>query len=108
MKPEAQISRDCIDVMRQAGFSAWSNEQGYRKERGGTRTTPGIPDCIFAGHGWAFFVEFKTPKGKESVYQQIFRREWNGNGGMSLVWRSADDAFDWLVRNGIIVESGAA
>ena len=108
MKPEAKISRDIRDVLTQVGFSVWSSEQGYRKERGGTRTSPGIPDLIIAGHGRTLFVEVKVPKGKLTLRQEHFRMHWNDNGGTSLVWRSANDAFDWCVSKGIIEEGPRA
>ncbi len=105
MKPEAKISKGIQDVMSQAGFNVWSTEQGFRKERGGTRTSPGIPDLIIAGHGRTLFVEVKTANGKLTDWQEFFQKLWTKNGGTSLVWRSADDAFDWLVGEGIIQET---
>ena len=67
--------------------------------------SPGIPDSIFAGHGFTLFVEFKVPKGKLTPYQKFFRKTWTDNGGIALVWRSVDEAFDWLVSVGLLVET---
>lgn len=105
MKPEAKISLDIRDVMGQAGFVVWTTEQGYRKERGGTRMSPGIPDLIIAGHSRTLFVEVKTAGGKLTDWQKYFQKTWTRNGGTSLIWRSVDDAFDWLVSEGIIEET---
>ena len=106
MKPEARLSRDVRDLLTQAGFAVWSSEQGYRKDRGGTRTSPGIPDLIVAGQGRTFMVELKAGKRpKLTVAQEVFRKAWTENGGVSLVWRSVDDAWSWLVGEGIIREA---
>lgn len=105
MKPEAIVQKHIIELMRdKMGFACWETSQGYRKERGGTRMTPGIPDLIFAGNGYTLFVEVKTPKGKVSEMQEVFHVNWTENGGISLVWRSDGDAWDWLVDVGLITE----
>ena len=108
MKPEARISNDIRKLLQQVGFCVWSTEQGYRKDRGGTRMSPGIPDLIIAGQGHTLFVEVKTPKGKTTLHQRIFAEEWSANGGTSLVWRSDGDAWDWCVSEGIIEETDDA
>lgn len=108
MKPEEKIQRAIVEFMRTVGFSVWDTSQGYRKERGGTRMTPGIPDLVICGHGHTIFVEVKTPKGKLTVYQHVFRSDWTKNGGTALVWRSSVEAFDWCVAQGIIEEGPAA
>lgn len=102
MKPEATVQAAIKRFMDTLGFAAWDTSQGYRKERGGTRMTPGIPDMIFAGHGRTFLVEVKTERGKLTPAQQLFRELWTANGGTSLVWRSDLDAFDWCASVGII------
>lgn len=108
MKPEAQIQKAIKDLLVQVGFIVWDTSQGYRKERGGTRTSPGIPDLIACGQGHTLFVEVKTPKGKLTIYQEFFRQHWTENGGTSLVWRSVDDAWGWMVAEGIIEETDDA
>ncbi len=105
MKPEARVSRNIRDLLVQVGFNVWSTEQGYRKERGGTRTSPGIPDLIAAGNNRTLFIEVKTEKGKLTPHQQLFNHEWNLHGGTCLVWRSVEDAWDWLAGEGLIDES---
>jgi len=107
MKPEARISKDIREVMGQAGFVSWSLEQGYRKEAGGTRQSPGVPDLIFAGHGRTLWVEVKTEKGRLTIHQKYFADRWISNGGTCLVWRSPGDAFDWLCDVGIVTEGGS-
>ena len=108
MKPEARISQSIRDVLNQVGFHVFSTEQGFRRDRGGTRCTPGIPDLIVMGHGRTLFVEVKTAKKQLTIFQRLFFYQWKASGGTALVWRSADDAFDWLVSEGIIEESPRA
>jgi len=108
MKPEARISKDIRELLTQTGFIVWNTEQGYRKERGGTRMSPGIPDLLAAGQGYTFLVEVKTPKGRLTVYQELFRQAWTAHGGISLVWRSVEDCWNWMVSEGIIGESPEA
>ncbi len=72
---EAQISREIIKFLRDTmGMAVWSTEQGFRKERGGTRISPGVPDLIVMGKGVWAFVEVKTPKGKMRE-SQLFSRK---------------------------------
>ena len=105
MKPEARIQRNIRDLLVQVGFHVWDTSQGYRKDPGGTRMTPGLPDLVLSGHNHTLFVEVKTEKGKLTPHQQLFSHEWNLHGGTCLVWRSVEDAWDYLVGEGIIEET---
>lgn len=102
---EAQISREIQRFMKQVGFGVWSVEQGFRKERGGTRQTPGIPDLWIMGHGLGVWVEVKTPKGKLRESQLLFQSEAQANEVMHEVWRDVRDAFDFCVRHEILEEA---
>ena len=105
---EAAISGEIRKFLRDVmGFSVYSTEQGYRKDRGGTRQTPGIPDLIIFGKGIFAFVEVKTPKGKLRDSQKQFQSECDGCNPIVpyLVWRDVRDAFDWLVEIGVIKQS---
>lgn len=103
---EAAISREIQTFMKTIGFAVWSTEQGYRRDRGGTRMSAGIPDLYCVGHGIGLWVEVKTPKGKLTEAQEEFQRECWDNGILHQVWRDARDAFDFCVRQGIVVEAG--
>ena len=105
--PEAEIQKHIIELLRdKLEFNVWETSQGYRKDPGGTRMTPGIPDLIIAGHGHTLFVEVKAPKGgRLTDMQYLFRVRWTESGGTSLVWRSDSDAWDWCVSEGIIEET---
>jgi hypothetical protein len=104
MKPEAMIQRDITNFLKMIGCAVYSTSQGYRKERGGTRTTPGIPDLIvFHPDAWTF-AELKTPRGSLSVAQDGFRTACLDSGAPWHLWRSVDDAWAWAVAAGIIEE----
>ena len=102
---ESAISREIQALLKTLGFAVWSTEQGYRRERGGTRQTPGIPDLYVMGHGRAFWVEVKTPKGKLRDSQELFAHECGENGVEWYIFRSADEAWEWLVSEGFIEEA---
>ena len=105
MKPEARISRDIQTLLRTAGFAVWSTEQGYRQERGGTRTTAGFPDLVALGHGLCLFIEVKGPKGVLTFAQKEFKDHALENGLHWYCWRSDGEAWDALVALGVIVEA---
>jgi hypothetical protein len=102
---ERQVSREIQDFLKSLGFAVWSSEQGYRRERGGTRTSAGIPDLIVMGHGLFTFVEVKTPKGKLTPAQQVFRDECKASDIGWQLWRDVRDAWTWCVREGLIEEA---
>lgn len=104
-RTEAQISREVAELLRMFGFAVWSTEQGYRKERGGTRQTPGIPDLIVIGEGRLLFVEMKGPKGRLRRSQKVFRDECEANGIAWRMWRSVGEAKDWLTEIGVVEEA---
>ena len=101
---ESQISKEIKDFLKSLGMAVYSTEQGFRRDRGGTRQTPGIPNLLCFGHGFFFFVEVKTPKGKLRDSQVAFQKECDScDPAVSyLVWRDVRDAFDWLVEMGVI------
>tara|TARA_Y100000310_G_scaffold219808_1_gene221243 strand:+ start:8097 stop:8426 length:330 start_codon:yes stop_codon:yes gene_type:complete len=104
MKPEAKASKEVQDFLKQVGFAVWSTEQGYRKERGGTRTTAGFPDLVAFGHYLILFIEVKAfgKKKNLSPAQKLFRGECWKNGGFYRTVDSAADVFDWLVELNVL------
>ena len=72
---ERQISREIQLFLKSIGCAVWSSEQGYRKERGGTRTSPGIPDLIVMHPDAWTFAELKAARGRLTPAQQQFRDE---------------------------------
>jgi len=86
-------------------YAVYSTEQGYRRERGGTRQTPGIPDLMVFGSGPElpfFFIEVKGPKGKLRPSQIIFQGECERMDVPYLVAYDVRDVFDFLVEKGAI------
>ena len=96
--PEQQLSLDVRAALRTLGCAVYSTEQGYRRERGGTRTSPGIPDLIVFGPGGWTFAELKAANGKLSRAQQVFREECFEQRPLVPweLWRSLDDALQWF------------
>lgn len=125
MRPEAVIQRNIVKFLRTIGGAVWVTSQGYRKEPGGTRMTPGLPDLVvmfpagmdttqrdypgsstvttYGVRRWTF-VEVKAPKGKLSAAQILFRDESIKAGVPWELWRSVGDAVEWARAKGIVVE----
>ena len=105
MATEAEIQRGIVTFLRSIGGAVWVTSQGYRKDPGGTRMTPGLPDLIvmfaYKRKGWTF-AEVKTPKGKLSPAQVVFRDEAIAAGVPWEMWRSVDDAAEWAKRRGLV------
>ena len=102
---ESEISREIVKFLRTVGGSVYSTEQGYRKERGGTRTSAGIPDLIVIfPEAWTF-AEIKTPKGRMSPAQEGFRLSCWDAGIPWQLWRDVRDSWDWCAENGIVEEA---
>lgn len=100
---EREISREIDLFLKSIGCAVWSTEQGYRHERGGTRTSPGIPDKIVMHPDAWTFAEIKRPKGKLSDAQRFFRDEAKAANVPWELWTDATDAFDWAARVGLVV-----
>ena len=104
MKPEAQLSKDVRAFLQQVGCAVWSTEQGYRAERGGTRTTPGYPDLIVLHPDAWTFVELKAGRNDLNGAQIVFRDECLKARVPWQLWRSVDDAWQWAVNVGLVTE----
>ena len=106
MKPEAQLSKDVRKLIGQLGGSVWSTEQGYRKERGGTRMTPGIPDLfvVFPVERVWTWAELKVGH-KLTEAQEGFRLVCAEADIPWQLWRDVRDCWDWCVELGIVEEA---
>ena len=96
---EAQIRQDIKRLLKALGFAVWDTEQNRP-----TRVTAGLSDLIAMGHSLILFIECKTPKGRLTDAQHIFCQEVERNGGIYVIWRSASDAWDWLVEQQVVDE----
>jgi hypothetical protein len=109
---ERAIQREIVDFLKAIGCAVYQTSQGYRKEPGGTRMTPGIPDLYVVGprakHQMAWerapwtWAEVKTEKGKLTPAQEEFRELCETSDIPHRVWRDAGDAFEWAVEVGLV------
>ena len=102
---EAKVSLEIQKFLKTIGCSVYSCEQGFRRDRGGTRQTPGIPDLIVFGIGPElplFFCEVKGPRGKLRPSQIIFQAECERMDVPYLVAWDVREVFDFLVEKGAI------
>lgn len=97
---EADLSRAIRAALKLHGCEVFTTEQGYRKSRGGTRTSPGIPDLIVfqpRRRRWTW-AELKVPTGALTGTQRHFKLLADGCGAHHEVWRSVNDCLEWVAR----------
>ena len=102
---EAAVSLEIQKFLKTIGCGVYSCEQGFRRDKGGTRQTPGIPDLLVFGIGPElpfFFCEVKGPKGKLRPSQIIFQGECERMKIPYLVAWDVREVFDFLVEKGVI------
>ena len=95
---EKTIQRQIVQYLRLRGFYVYETSQGFRREGGGTRTTPGFPDLMAMVTGWPslLFIEVKRPGGAVRPAQQQFReRAFHCNQTYLLAY-SLDDVRTFL------------
>lgn len=102
MTPEQKVSKACRALLGHLGFVTWSTEQGYRKDRGGTRMDTGIPDCCFAGRGVVGWIEFKAGANKPTADQKAFLQTWQDHGGIAFAAWGPEDVVQELTVRGIL------
>ena len=60
----------------------------------------GVSDLIIIGKNNIYFIEIKTQKGKQSIYQKDFENVVNKSNVCKYeVWRSLDDAENFISKN---------
>lgn len=104
---ERQISGEIQRFLKMVGCAVYSTEQGFRKDRGGTRTSAGIPDLIVLHPdipGGVLFVELKAERGRLRPSQEGFRAECERCDVCWALWRSVQEAFDYMVGIQVIEE----
>ena len=105
-KGEAKVSLEIKEFLKLMGCSVYSTEQGFRRDKGGTRQTPGIADLlVFNATGSNvpfFFIEVKGPKGKLRESQMLFQRECERTNTPYLVAHDVRDVYDFLELHGDI------
>lgn len=104
---EAEIQRGIVKFLRTIGCAVYVTSQGYRKEPGGTRMTPGLPDLLVIDGptSWTF-AEVKASKGQMRPSQMDFARLAGEADIPCRLWRSVEDAAAWAVEVGIVRTDG--
>src|SRR5579859_712823 len=71
---EKDVQKGVVQLFRACGGIVYSTSQGYRKEKGGTRCTPGIPDLwiFFPRNYGTLWWETKRPGGRRTSEQVAF------------------------------------
>ena len=93
---EKEIQKQIVRFLNLRGWWVYSTSQGYRKERGGTRTTPGLPDLFAMGYQRSLWIEVKRPGGKVRAAQAQFAQLCNRYEIPHLIAYSLQDVIDYL------------
>lgn len=91
MKPkkEAEITKQIRDYLKLMRIFHWKQLQGLG-------STPGIADIIGIYQHKPLAIEVKTEKGKLSVQQEAFLKNWQNEGGIAILARSIEDVIKGL------------
>lgn len=90
---EKEVQEGIRKVLRERGAAVYDTSQPYR-----AMITPGLPDLLVFHDGRHAWVEVKAP-GKEdelSDAQEDFRRYCREAGIEHHVWRSSEQALEWV------------
>ena len=107
-RSERLVSKEIVEFLKVLQCSVYSTEQGYRKDRGGTRMTPGLADLVVFGPVGSqlplFFIEVKAPRAKKKLRdsQAVFKEECRLRDVPYLCAEDVREVFDWLVEWGVI------
>lgn len=89
MQAESVILNQVRDVLRLDGWDVTRHQQGLGSRRG-------FPDLTALKDGKTLYIEIKTAKGRQSVYQVEFERVCRAHGGEYVLARSVDDIRPYL------------
>lgn len=94
-----------VRLLTRAGWWVYSTSQGYRRDPGGTRMTPGLPDlyCLGPDPLPTFWVECKRRTGRLRGAQTEFLDRAARSDVEVFVWYSANDCRLWLAAEGFLV-----
>jgi hypothetical protein len=115
MTPEGLIKNAIMDYLQAIGVVAWRMNTGavQIEKRFIQFSIPGFSDILaiptvrgqFKGIpvSWTMplFIEVKTPTGRQSNVQMSFERQVKDAGADYQIWRSVDDAQEWMRKNGV-------
>lgn len=94
--PEAKLQQAIMEALAAHRCQVYSTSAP--RQKGPSGVTPGIPDLlVFRLTAPNFcFAEVKTPSGKLTAHQHAFRSTAHWAGVDCQVWRSVQDAIDWV------------
>ena len=81
---ESDLKRTAVDYLNLKGVFNYPLLQGIGSYKG-------LPDRVMHRNGHVEYIEFKTPEGKLSIYQQIFQGQCHVDGIPYLVIHSIDE-----------------
>ncbi len=87
--PETRLKRAAKEYLDLTGWYHFPLLQGLG-------AYPGLPDRIAIKNGHVVFIEFKSPKGRQSDHQKRFQARLEGHNGRYLLVSSIDDLIAWL------------
>ena len=102
---ENQIQRNIVKYLRTVNIFVFSCPNGINVKNASTRNilqlsglTSGVSDLIILHKGITYFCEVKTPKGKQLPTQKEFEQEVTKQGFEYIIFRSIDDAINFVGR----------
>lgn len=87
--PETEIQNSVRDLLRADGWFVIRHQQGMGAHKG-------LSDLTALKDGVTIYVEIKTPKGRLSEWQEIFKKDIEAHGGRYIVCRSIEDIYPVL------------
>ena len=87
--PETDIQNSVRDLLRADGWFVIRHQQGMGAHKG-------LSDLTALKDGETIYVEIKTPKGRLSEWQEIFKHDIEAHGGRYIVCRSIEDIYPVL------------
>lgn len=95
---ETQIQRAILQYLRAKRFfvvrlnntGVWDPAGSFFRKS--PNVTPGVSDLVMVHRGLSYWIEIKTPAGRQSPDQKVFQANVERAGGKYVVLRSLDEA----------------
>lgn len=101
-KEEHYLQCNIVKLLRMKGILVFSIPNGslrhlyVAKQLKAEGVLAGCSDLIIVLQNKVVFVELKTNKGKQQESQKIFQKRVEELGHQYLIWRSLDDAIEFI------------
>lgn len=107
MAYEADLQRQCVQLLRAAGLTPYRINAGLFGARKVRSAPKGWPDLCFLlpPHGRFVGVELKSPGGEQSEDQAVIQAEIEQMGGAYAIVRSGGDLIDLLTSLGRVFDA---